>query len=296
MAIDLKDFGIKFKDLKGAAKALNAAKLTDEISVKVGVSGGEMLVAFIDAIDLVPADKTADIPAEAAEFYNNLPDEVFTALDDEDEDEADEDEEIEEDVEEDEEVEEEVEEDEEVEESVDEEPEEDVDEEPEEDVNEEEVEGGEGAEEEVTSECPVFKEGWNDEEEDCQDCSKETPDEYEACKKEVKAKAKAKKTRKKKTAPKAENEGKRSRYGHMPTSMAARIDDLVYQGGTREEIVKCIAKEFDRDEKRAASKVNSHIRTLITRKGITITDNDKGVKAKEKYAEGYTKENTVSTI
>jgi hypothetical protein len=274
MARDLKDFGIKFKDLKGAAKALNAAKLTDEISVKVGVSGGEMLVAFIDAIDLVPADKTADIPAEAAEFYNNLPDEVFTALDDEDEDEADEDEEIEEDVEEDEEVEEDV----------------------EEDVDEEEVEGGEGAEEEVTSECPVFKEGWNDEEEDCQDCSKETPDEYEACKKEVKAKAKAKKTRKKKTAPKAENEGKRSRYGHMPTSMAARIDDLVYQGGTREEIVKCIAKEFDRDEKRAASKVNSHIRTLITRKGITITDNDKGVKAKEKYAEGYTKENTVSTI
>lgn len=154
---------------------------------------------------------------------------------------------------------------------------------------EETTEGG------VESDCPAFLTGCDDNEPDCQECATDTPEEYEACKEATTVKATKKKAKKEKTKAAKKGAGKRSRYGHMPGSMAGCIDDMVYEGATKEAIGKALMKKFKRSKERATSKVNSHLLTLANKKGITIKEKKDGsVKAKEKYAEGFNKDNTAS--
>ncbi len=150
-------------------------------------------------------------------------------------------------------------------------------------------------EDEVTSSCPVFKKGWDDNEPDCKECKEDTNDEYEACKKAVKAKGKTKKAKKDKAKVSKKNAGKRTRYGHMPGSMSGRIDDLVQEGHTKEDMVSILMKEFKRKKPQATGKVTAHLKRLVTKLSIEVTEKKDGVlKAKQKYAETFNKDNTVS--
>jgi len=151
-------------------------------------------------------------------------------------------------------------------------------------------EEGEGA---VESDCPVFMTGYDESEADCQDCADTTPDEFEACKEAVTTKAKAKAKKKGKGKP-SKDAGKRTRYGHMPGSMAGCIDDMVFDGNTKEAMAETLVKEFGRDKDKATAKVTGHLAVLVSNKGVTIKEKKDGVlKAKEKYSEGYDKDNTV---
>lgn len=237
---ELKDYGLKFKQVKEAATLLNDAELS-KIPTKVGVSGQDLLTEFVKAIKGIPDAKLDEIPEPVANFYESIPEEVFKAL-------------------------------------------------PDSEVVVEEPAG------EITSDCPTFMQGYDPAEEDCQECEKDFPEEHEACKTEVLGKVKKKKAKKTKAKESKETVGKRSRYGHMKTTMAARIDDLVYQGGMRDDIIETIMDEFKRDKKKATNKVNGHITHLINNVGLEIKDKDGKVKAKKAYAEGRNKDNTISTL
>ncbi len=259
----LKAYGLKFNELKAMAKELNEADIVTAIPVKVGTKGEAMLSAFMDAIEDV--SDTAEIPTAVSEYYDGIPQEAF------DDDDGDDDT---------------------PEKAPEKEAPEDVDDAPE----DEEAEENEAEEEveEVSSDCPSFLSGCDDKEPDCQECKTDLPDEYNACKKATDAKAKKKGKKKDKAKSGKKNAGKRSRYGHMPSSMAGFVDDMVYEGTTKEDMVAVLVKKFKRTKEKAQSKVNSHLNTLTSKKGITIKEKKDGVfKAKEKYAEGLDKNNTV---
>lgn len=268
----LKEYGLKFKELKEVSKEMNEVDLAPAIPIKVGTKGESMLLAFMDAIEAVEDKKVKDIPEKVSTYYDNIPQEAF-----DDDDDSNEGKDPHVDASDEEELAEETEEVEEVEEA----------EEAEEAEKEEEIP-------EVTSDCPSFLTGCDDKEPDCQECKKDTVDEYNACKKATDANAKVKKEKKTKAKKGKKNAGKRTRYGHMPSSMAGFIDDMVYEGATKEDMVKVLVSKFKRTKEKAQSKVNSHLGTLATKKGITIKEKkDGGFKAKEKYAEGLDKNNTV---
>ena len=69
-----------------------------------------------------------------------------------------------------------------------------------------------------------------------------------------------------------------SRYGHRVGSMAARIDDLLWEGTTLTAAVKTLAKEFNRDEDKAKAKFLGHVQYLPSVKSIEITkpEDEKG--------------------
>ncbi|RLI66858.1 MAG: hypothetical protein DRO67_00345 [Candidatus Asgardarchaeum californiense] len=241
----LKDYGLKFKELKEVCVSLNEAGIAPAVTVKVGTKGEDMLSSFMDAIEAVEDKDVKNIPAEVSAYYDAIPQEAF---DDDDNTVT------------------------------------------QSDSKGEPVEEQEEQEEVVESDCPSFLTGCDDTEPDCQECKKDMPDEYSACKKATEAKA-SKKSKKKSKGTK--NAGKRTRYGHMPNSMAGFIDDMVWKGHTKDEMVQVLMKEFGRSEDKAKGKVNSHLNTLINKKGITITEKKGDVlKAKQKYADGYDKSNT----
>lgn len=290
----LKDYGLKFKEVKAMVTLMNDSKLAEPVVVKVGMTGEEILSSFITAVDSVPDDRTGDIPAEVQKYYNALPQEVFSDDDsgagvgpDEkraattpkvskeqkvvEKDDA---------------------------------PVTTPENTPEEVVTfDADLEAAQEASTEaiVESECPTFKKGWDPNEADCQECATDYPDEYAYCEKASKeAKGATTKTGKKAGKKKVEGAattekkapGKRSRYGHMPTSMAGRIDNMVYAGGTKESMVKTLMTEFKRDEAKATNKLNSHLLCLLNQKGITIKETDGVLKAVEEFTTGQNAENT----
>ena len=316
MLKQIKEYGIKFTDLKAACAALNEADLLEEkIATKVGIKGEAMLVAFLDYIDSIPTKKTKLIPAVAADLYNGLPQAVFSDIaGDEDVDDADED-------------------DADVVAASQVDPGEDDDEEDDheadapppkkkaaakpakkaapakkkaapvdEDADEDETPEAEADEDDgVTSECPTFKSGWDEKEDDCQECAREFNAEYEACKKvcaalNVKAKdkkAKAKtKIRKQTDGPKVKLM-KRSRYGHAPYTMSGRIDDMVWEGATRVAIIKNLVKDFKREEAKAAAKLNAHVAYLRSTLGIEVLEEGGVFSTEVEFAAGYSAENTI---
>lgn len=293
-------YGIKMADLKKVVTALNKSGLlkTEIVMKKVGQSGPALLTAFITGIDTIADDATADIPEVVADFYEAIPQEVYD--DDKDNGVA-----------------------------ADEKRPADTPKKSKgkkgktKDTPEEKAEKAEKAADAtdadtdadtdkgagsdtdtvVESECPTFKTGWDDKEEDCVECANEFPAEYDACKAAVTAKAKTPKKGKGKAkakdgaAPKPKKAaGKRTCYGHMIGSMAGCIDEMVAAGTTKEDMVKTLeAPPFNRDKVKAAAKIAGHILVLVNQKGITIEEDKKGViKGNEQYTEGQTAENTGS--
>ena len=150
---------------------------------------------------------------------------------------------------------------------------------------------------EITSDCPTYLTGYDMGEEACVTCETDYPNEFEACKDAVLKVAAVKTAKRTKGTRSKENAGLRSRYGHQPKSMAARIDDLVSQGTTHDEIVQVLIDEFGREEKQAQGKAKSHLNTLRNKIGVEITENKEGIlRTKVKYAEGRNKDNIVSTV
>ena len=258
----LKDYGLTFKGLKADCVALNEAELADAVSVKVGVKGDDMLENFLNAIDSIQKKKVKDIPEEVRSFYDDLSQGVFDDSEDTPEE-----------VEEEAEVEKEVEEEAEV---------------------EKEVEGEvEESKDDVTSDCPTFKTGWDKEEKDCQDCEEEYPEEYKVCKKATKDKKKEDKDKEKGGTKKAK--GKRTRYGHVAGSMNEDIDNMLWKGAKRPAIVKVLIKKHGRSDRLAGNKVTGHIAHLKANRGVVVTEDKKGVlKADKEFAPGYNKENTIT--
>lgn len=261
----LKEYGLKFKELKATCKLLNDSDLlAAPISIKVGVSADNMLSSFMDAVESIPDDKMADIPADVSTYYAELPQEVF---DDAPLPEA-----------------------------------EGVEEgsdagaiEGGEDTGEGTTTEGEEGGDEISSDCPVFGTGHDEDEADCQTCGKDTKAEYDACVVASKAaKKKAKKGKAKDGAKKAPS-GKRTCYGHMPGSMSGHIDGMVSAGASKADIIKSLTEEpFKREEAKAGSKLTAHLKRLTTKLGIEISEKKDGsLKATPKYAEGRNAENTV---
>ena len=262
----LKDYGLTFKGLKEVCIALNEAELADAISVKVGVKGDDMLENFLNAIDSVQKKKVKDIPEDVRSFYDDLPQEVFDDSDDSTEEVEEKEAEVEEEVEKEDEVEVEAEE-------------------------EAEVEEEDSKVDEVSSDCPTFKSGWDKEEKDCQDCEDEYPEEYKVCKKATKAKKKAEKEKGGSKKPK----GKRTRYGHVTGSMNEDIDNMLWKGAKRAAIVKVLMKKHGRSERLAGNKVTGHIAHLKANRSVVVTENDKGVlKADKEFAPSFNKDNTTT--
>jgi len=65
-----------------------------------------------------------------------------------------------------------------------------------------------------------------------------------------------------------------SAFGHRAEAMSGAIDAAVHRGIARQDLVKLLVKEFGRDERRAASKVKSHLKTLA-RSGVKVEVSDK---------------------
>jgi len=83
---ELKEYGIKFKDLKKVCNSLNDADITDIIPTKVGVKGVDMLQAFLEAVEATPKVSIDEIPDDVKEFYDALPQKVFDDADPDEED------------------------------------------------------------------------------------------------------------------------------------------------------------------------------------------------------------------
>jgi hypothetical protein len=90
-------------------------------------------------------------------------------------------------------------------------------------------------------------------------------------KEEVKAEKKAPVEEDKPGKTTARKEKGKSRYGHTNDSMAALIDDLVFEGTTLQKGIKRIIKQFpDKDERLAKNKFIVHVNYLRKQKGIEI--------------------------
>jgi len=71
----------------------------------------------------------------------------------------------------------------------------------------------------------------------------------------------------------------RSRYGHLLNTMSAAVDDLVWEGTTKEAAAKALAEKFNKDEKATASKFASHVAHLRKKKGVDVVETDGVFKA-----------------
>lgn len=268
---ELKEYGVKFKDLKGVSGSLNDAGIAGAQIKVVGVKGADMLAAFLNAIESVPDKSVGEIPKDASDFYDALPDSVFddapveteavtkkTAAPSKAKAKAKADKKVK-------------------------------------DTKKGKGKADKKAKEavakgsKVESDCPGFLTSCNDEEENCQDCAKQFVKEYTACKDACQAKAKAEaKASKRTTTP-----GKKTRYGHSLNTMTGQIDDLLWAGKTKEAIATAVAKRFDRTPAKAASCLRGHLKRMIRLAVITLEEREDGVlKAENEYAEGFTKENT----
>ena len=157
-------------------------------------------------------------------------------------------------------------------------------------VKEDEVDPTEG----IESECPVFGKGWDDSEEDCKECKTDFPKEYEACKTVCTTTKKDKKTKKDKIKTSRKQKGKRSRYGQMPKSQVAFVDDMLWEGKTFDKMIAFIVKKFKRDEKVATARVVGHTARLVKEGIITLEKRDDDVqKATNEFAEGFNADNTI---
>ena len=253
----LKEYDVTFKELKVAVSELNNSELLEAKIKVVGIKGEDCMGLFLDAIDSIHKDDMPNVPESVQEFYNNLSDELLN------------------------------------------------------DskggvrdgkkskvtaskktkkVKEDEVDPTEG----IESECPVFGKGWDDSEEDCQECKTDFPKEYEACK-TVCTKAKEDKGAKKdKIKTSRKQKGKRSRYGQMPKSQVAFVDDMLWEGNTVKDMVAFLVKTFKRDEKVASGRVTSHIARLVKEGIITLEKRDDDIqKAANEFAEGFNADNTI---
>lgn len=148
-------------------------------------------------------------------------------------------------------------------------------------------------EEEVTSDCPVFKKGHDPKQKDCIDCKENTPLEYKVCKKAVgelkeKGAAKAK-------ATVARTDGKKTRYGHAPGSMGGDIDDMVWKGSTKEKLINMLVDRHGRDTAKAEAKLKGHLQWLKADRGITVTVTEGKYQADKEFADGFTAENTTKS-
>jgi hypothetical protein len=87
-------------------------------------------------------------------------------------------------------------------------------------------------------------------------------------------------------AKKASAPKERSRYGHIPGSMSAFIDDLLWEGVNMDTVVKRMQKAFPKkDEAHLKAKFRIHKNYLPDARGITVTEKDGVFKAdKEKIA------------
>lgn len=279
----LKEYGLEFKELKKVTAALNATGLVGSIAV-VGKKGEILLSEFCTAVDAIADDvlKSGNHKGEAwYVYYEAVPQEFF----DDDADngvKADQKRPIDTPKVSDP--------------PVETEPKGEVPEEVEPEPEDEPINP------KVTSDCPTFRTGWDPKEEDCVACALDFPEEHDTCKLEVeRAAAKPKKKGKKKAGKKKADgtpaprpAGKRTRYGHMPTSMAGHIDDMVYEGKTKGQMVDHLVANFERTKEKANAKASSHLLTLGGKKGITITDIGDGVlKATEEYTAGQDASNTV---
>jgi hypothetical protein len=105
--------------------------------------------------------------------------------------------------------------------------------------------------------------------------------EKDPVKEEVKSakekKAKEKKEKKEKVK-KAADPDKATPLGSRKGSMSGVIDDFLIKGAKKETIVKALMKDFNREENKATSKVDSHIKSKKA-KGFTIEESDGVFKA-----------------
>lgn len=61
-----------------------------------------------------------------------------------------------------------------------------------------------------------------------------------------------------------------SRYGHRVGCMAAKLDDMLWEGCTQAEAIKTLVKEFDRDEAKAKAKFSGHVGYLPVKRNVPV--------------------------
>ena len=112
---------------------------------------------------------------------------------------------------------------------------------------------------------------------ECQAC-----DQAEDCQeKTIAAKAVAKKEKKVKEVKEKKEKAEviKSRYGHKVGSMAAVIDDMVWEGSSVADMVAAIMGGFNKTEQVATGKVKGHLTWLKREKGVEIVKTDDVFKA-----------------
>ncbi len=271
---ELKEYSIKYKDLKGASIVLNKSELANPITTKGGTKGGTMLGEFLNAVESVPDSKVGEIPEVASAFYENLSDKVFDdAPVNEDpvvkktpapskakakakakaKDKAAKDKQAKK-----------------------------------RSAKAKDKPAAKAKADPVSeSDCPGFGTTFNADEENCQDCEKSFPDEYKNCSDLCAKVEKKKSTAKKRTS------SKKTRYGHSLDTMTGVIDDLLWEGNTKEDISKAVAERFDRTPAKAGACLRGHLKRMLRLGVITLEERDDDVlKAENEYAEGFSEDNT----
>lgn len=66
-------------------------------------------------------------------------------------------------------------------------------------------------------------------------------------------------------------DGEKSRYGSKLESQAALLDDLIYEGRSRSQIIERLEDSFDMSSGKAGSRLQTHINYLRKKKNLSIT-------------------------
>lgn len=131
---------------------------------------------------------------------------------------------------------------------------------------------GEGDEE-----CPVFGQEFDPSAPECTECAR-----AEECAPLTQAakqpEAKPKKTAKEKPTKETQTKG---RYGARLGTMTSTLDDLLWEGTTKDGAAAILMKKYGRTEVLAARKFSAHVAYLKKEKGLTITITDGVYKASE---------------
>jgi len=150
----------------------------------------------------------------------------------------------------------------------------------------------------VESKCPTFGDH-NPAEEDCIACANDFPEENAACIAATEQNKKAGKGKGKKSKGSGTSKprtAKKSRYGHIPGTMAGDIDDLLYLGGNIEDFTKIIASRHDRTEGKARAKIRAHAGYLVKLRGLKIEDKEGYMKCDTEFLKGVNPELVTVTL
>ena len=138
-------------------------------------------------------------------------------------------------------------------------------------------------EEAAVSECEMYGTGWDSKLGECKQCRKDYPDEYERCKGMSQAKNKGtvseKVTKKQeKSTPSKPNGTGKNMFGRRVDSRYGRLDALLGQGATIDQMSAMLADDFDlSDAAKARGVIKGHMKSACKAEGVEIKELSGGI-------------------